>query len=144
MKRTQAKYVEDPSLFCPSRVKPAPGPPASPVKGLPLRSDKRENHAPLTARTARRLAPLGRAFAFYAPLCASPLRSKDPNQRKEFFRGNNLANNLLSSWVRSSQHRALWPRLRRQGNSRGSSSRATSTASGEICPTRTGRKTTTA
>ncbi len=102
------------------------------------------NCAPLTARTARRLAPLGRAFAFYAPLCASPLRSKDPNQRKEFFRGNNLANNLLSSWVRSSQHRALWPRLRRQGNSRGSSSRATSTASGEICPTRTGRKTTTA
>ena len=113
-------------------------------QGSPLRSDKRENHAPLTARTARRLAPLGRAFAFYAPLCASPLRSKDPNQRKEFFRGNNLANNLLSSWVRSSQHRALWPRLRRQGNSRGSSSRATSTASGEICPTRTGRKTTTA
>src|SRR5438132_9773111 len=70
------------------------------------------NCAPLTARTARRLAPLGRAFAFYAPLSASPLRSKNPNQRKEFFQCSKQANNLLLSWARSSQPRALWPRLR--------------------------------
>jgi len=38
------------------------------VKALPLRSDERENHAALTARTATRLAPPGRAFAFNAPL----------------------------------------------------------------------------
>ncbi len=36
---------------------------------------------------------------------------------------------LLSNSARSSQHRALWPRLRRQDNSRASSSRAMSTAS---------------
>jgi hypothetical protein len=59
--------------FSPSCLKPAPGPPASSDQGSPLRSDKRENHAPLTARTARRPAQLGTAFAFYAPLCASPL-----------------------------------------------------------------------
>ena len=40
------------------------------------------NCAPLTARTARRLAAPGRAFAFYAPPCASPLRSKAPNLPK--------------------------------------------------------------
>jgi hypothetical protein len=39
------------------------------------------NCAPLTARTAKRLAPPGRAFAFNAPLSAVPLRSKKPNQR---------------------------------------------------------------
>src|SRR5262249_22610272 len=60
------------------------------IKGLPLRSDKRQNRAPLTARTARRLSPPRRAFAFYAPLCASPLRSKDQSFRKEtfFYAGN--------------------------------------------------------
>ena len=49
----------------------------------------------MTARTARRLAPPGRAFAFNAPLSAVPLRSKKRNQRKEFFQCNNSANNLL-------------------------------------------------
>jgi hypothetical protein len=39
-----------------------------------------------------------------------------------------LSNNLLSNSARSSQHLALWPRLRRQDNSRASSSRAMSTA----------------
>src|SRR6267142_1304194 len=71
------------------------------------------------------------------------LRSKKRNQRKEFFQCNNSANNLLSNSARSSQRRALWPRLRRWGNSRASSSRAMSTAGGAICPTRTARKTTT-
>src|SRR6266403_3009316 len=102
------------------------------------------NCAPLTARTARRLAPPGRAFAFYAPLHAVPLRSKKQNQRRELFQCNNSANKLLSNSARSSQHRALWLRSRRQDNSRASSSRAMSTASGAICPTRTVRKTTTA
>src|SRR5882762_10767499 len=102
------------------------------------------NCAPLTAQTARRLAPPGRAFAFNAPLSAVPLRSRQQNERKEFFKCNNSANNLLSNSARSSQHRALWPRLRNQDNSRASSSRAMSTASVAIYPTRTGRKTTTA
>src|SRR5438874_10254741 len=35
------------------------------------------NCAPLTARTARRFAPVGRAFAFNAPVSAVPLRSKN-------------------------------------------------------------------
>jgi hypothetical protein len=69
----------------PSRLKPAPGPSASPVKALPLRFDEREIHAALTARTARRLAPPGRAFVFYAPLSAVPLRSKDQTYRQEIF-----------------------------------------------------------
>src|SRR5204863_4386351 len=87
------------------------------------------NGAPLTARTASRLASLGRAFVSYAPLSAVPLRSKKRNQRKEFFQCNDSANNLLSNSARSSQHRALWPRLRRQDKNRANSSRATSTAS---------------
>jgi superoxide dismutase len=40
-----------------------------------------------------------------------PLRSKKRNERKEFFQCNNSANNLLLNSARSSQHRALWPRL---------------------------------
>src|SRR5437016_10793169 len=59
------------------------------------------NCAPLTARTARRLASTGRAFAFNALLSAVPLRSKKRNQRKEFFQCNNSANNLLSNSARS-------------------------------------------
>src|SRR5437879_3672821 len=94
-------------LYCPSCSKAAPGPPAPPVKALPLRSDERENRAALTARTARRLAPPGRAFAFNASLPAVPLRSKKRNQRKEFFQCNKSANNLLLNSARSSQHRAL-------------------------------------
>jgi hypothetical protein len=58
--------------------------PASPVKAVTLRSDEREKHAALTARTARRLAPPGRAFAFYASLYAVPLRSKNQSQRQKF------------------------------------------------------------
>jgi len=39
------------------------------------------NCAPLTARTAKRLAPPGRAFAFNAPLSAVPLLSnKSPRK----------------------------------------------------------------
>ena len=45
------------------------------------------------------------AFAFYAPLSAVPLRIKKQNDRKEFFRCYNSANNLLSNSARSSQHR---------------------------------------
>src|SRR5437016_11261712 len=63
------------------------------------------NCAPLTARTASRLPPPGRAFAFYAPLSAVP-RSKKQNQRKEFFQCSRSQNNLLSKLVRSSQHQA--------------------------------------
>src|SRR5215469_630714 len=70
---------------CPSWLNPAPDPSASSDQGSPLRSDKRENRAPLTARTVRRLSPPRRAFAFYAPLCASPLRSKDPKPPKGVF-----------------------------------------------------------
>jgi hypothetical protein len=60
--------------------------PLSPVKALPFRFDERENHAALTARTARRLAQPGRAFAFNAPLSAVPLRSKknETNERRFF------------------------------------------------------------
>jgi len=43
------------------------------------------NPAALTARTDSRLPPPRRAFAFYAPLCASPLRSNDQTYRKEIF-----------------------------------------------------------
>src|SRR6266849_7021822 len=43
------------------------------------------NFAPLTARTARRLAPPGRAFAFNAPLSAVPLRSKKTKPTKGVF-----------------------------------------------------------
>src|ERR1700720_2072445 len=43
------------------------------------------NCAPLTARTARRLAPPGRAFAFNAPLSAVPLRSKKTKPTKGVF-----------------------------------------------------------
>jgi hypothetical protein len=41
--------------------------------------------AALTARADSRLSLPRRAFAFYAPLCASPLRSKDQTYRKEIF-----------------------------------------------------------
>jgi hypothetical protein len=52
-----------------------------------------------------------------APLSAVPLRSKKRKKRKEFLQCNNSANNLLLNSARSSPHRALWPRLRRQDNS---------------------------
>src|SRR5216684_3230622 len=42
------------------------------------------NCAPLTARTAKRLAPPGRAFAFNAPLSAVPLRSKKRTNERSF------------------------------------------------------------
>src|SRR5258708_4944283 len=76
---------------CPSCSNPAPGPPASSVKALPLRSDEREKHAALTARTARRLAPPGRAFAFNAPLSAEPLRSKKQKPTKGVFQMQQLS-----------------------------------------------------
>src|SRR3989449_10231658 len=43
------------------------------------------NRAPLTARTARRLAPPGRAFAFNAPLSAVPIISKKTKPTKGVF-----------------------------------------------------------
>src|ERR1700746_1038057 len=53
------------------------------------------NPAALTGRPAKHLGSPGRAFAFNAPLSAVPLRSKQRNQRKEFFQCNNSANNAL-------------------------------------------------
>ena len=64
--------------------KPAPRPPAC-SQGSPLRSDKREKHAPLTAPTARRLGLPGRVFAFNAPLSVVPLRSKKGKRPKGVF-----------------------------------------------------------
>src|SRR6266571_3118361 len=47
-----------------------------------LRSDGRGKHAGLTARTARRLAPPRRAFAFYAPLCTTSGEMKRDSSSK--------------------------------------------------------------
>jgi len=49
--------------------------PQKSVKALRFAS-MNANRAALTARTARRFAPPGRAFAFNAPHSAVPLRSK--------------------------------------------------------------------
>jgi hypothetical protein len=65
-------------------LKPAPGPSACSVKALTLRSDEREKHAALTARTATRLAPPRKGIAFYAPLSAVPLRSKNKTNERSF------------------------------------------------------------
>jgi hypothetical protein len=54
---------------------------------------------------------------------------QNPKPKKGVFSKQQTSNNLHSSWARSSQNRALWPRLRRRDNSRASSSRAMSTAS---------------
>jgi len=49
------------------------------------------NSAALTARTARRLSPPRKAFAFYAPLSAVPLGSKKTKPMKGAFPMNQIS-----------------------------------------------------